>query len=1601
MRTLYPSSECLISPQTQPLQAAFRLSERSDRFDEYRQIETGEEIGMSKLFRSAPNRHRPQRAVATTALMFVFFAACAISAMAQASTNFESFSTGSPNGQFGWNSTGSAPNGPGFDHQIVNGTSLSPAAPATFGARSLRISNAVTSGTFGDQTFSASLPNEAGETSATNGGLSGGTRKNHFEAEFALASVVPGAEQPGLLMSVAPDRGDGARMSYLRFEDQSDGVHVIFDDYQDVAPFGGANGDDTNGCGVGDDFNDIDIATLDRSKQHFIKFVIDFVDGPRNDVVKIYIDGALIHTGTTWEDYFRFCAEQAPDNNTHTVDSLLFRTGGSAVPANSGKGFLIDGLLMSSGAGTTTVDTNVGNPATNPNAWFWYNDETDAVDNSLGTFVNGPGAPPYGTGSAQTSVTGTQRRNLATYKFSGTSLASISTLKFSTYNPSAGNGGGSTRSGYLNFNVDFNGSDSFQRRIAYSPSDNGTVVPNTWKEWDAINGGNALWAYSGPTWPGTATPGATLRTWSDIINSYPGVRIKVTDSFLGIRVGAPYNDGYTEDIDSLKFGTAAGTTVYNFEPLPSTVYVDDNWNGTTPGTDPDGAGPATSFGYDSFSTIQSGIDGVAPNGTVNVAGGTYLEDVSANKSVIISGAGPTAVNVMGPIGGSSSTIAVTTANVEIRGLNISRVGNNTTDWNNAGLNSAGISIQGSFTGTNIHDNYITGNRTGIDINNSSGHSIHNNLIDSNRTGMILRNQTDNLNVFENQITNNWTVGILFLDGSSPLGSNSPVQSAANSPFFNNNLSGNWYGQIADRQSGGSIPAPGTTNLKNFSGNWFGSATPVVTTSNTTEPGYAAQIPVAYGGTATAPGGQPDIAGPASANFDYSPYLTIGGDTNAAVYGFQGNFSALNISASSAQTSATSKIQEANDLISAGGVLSVPPGSYPGNVNINKAIAVNGTFTVGGTLTVSSAGASLSPGYSPGIINSGSLSLASGSNLNMDVNGTIAGSQYDQLNVTGTVNLNNANLNLMVGFAPAAGNTFTIINNDGTDLVTGTFNGLPNNSVFYVGANSFRINYNGGTGNDVVLTSVSLCNAVSIPANITSLTGNTVIAPVNVDDTTGNGLYSTDFWVTYNPAVVSFSSVSLGSVAAGGSLTVNSATAGLIKISVFNSTPFTGAGQLGNITFNAVGGPGTSSPVTFTQFKFNEGTPCVTTSNGLISIISGTITGTVTYGNSIAGPGLPAAPRHVPNVNLNAVGSVNVSALTNLAGVYSLSGLGSGAYTVTPSKTGGDFGGLSGFDSATIAQYVVGTIPFTTDQQTVADVSGTGGITSFDAALIARYVAGLPNYGATGTWRFLPVSRTYPNVNTNQTAQDYTALLMGDVTGNWFDPSAMRPAPIVFTGRPVNVSLPDMRAESGSKIVVPISISDATGKGIVSYEFDLAYDAAVLEPLENVTGTKQTVSDGLTVTTNANTPGLLKVVVYGALPISGEGRLLDLKFNVIGSANSSSALTWQAFRFNEGGVFTETGNGRISVTESNTNDSAITGRLLTTTGQGVPNNRVTITDTNGESRTVLTNGFGTYRFSGLEIGQTYTITADPRRYVFAPQTVSAGGGVVNVDLIAEQ
>jgi autotransporter-associated beta strand protein len=154
-------------------------------------------------------------------------------------------------------------------------------------------------------------------------------------------------------------------------------------------------------------------------------------------------------------------------------------------------------------------------------------------------------------------------------------------------------------------------------------------------------------------------------------------------------------------------------------------------------------------------------------------------------------------------------------------------------------------------------------------------------------------------------------------------------------------------------------------------------------------------------------------------------------------------------------------------------------THAGNATIQAGTNAPTSLTVGG---ISSPGGT-------GILsvnNALGLKFAAGSSMSVDVNGLTVGTNYDQVNVNGAVNLTGASLTVASGFTPAVGNAFTIINNDGTDPVVGTFTGLAQGATVPGGSGSYTISYTGGDGNDVVLTAAS---STGTPPTVTSFTVN--------------------------------------------------------------------------------------------------------------------------------------------------------------------------------------------------------------------------------------------------------------------------------------------------------------------------------------------------------------------------------------------------------------------------------------------------------------------------------------------------------------------------------
>jgi hypothetical protein len=246
------------------------------------------------------------------------------------STGFEppAYTTGSINGQNGWQVTN-----PAFVQGVTNAAALS-------GTQSFLRSNNVASGTFGDQVYSPSF-GFYGESTAVNV-----TPGNNFVSAtfwFRSANTVNDGSQT----SVALSDVTGSRMWNVGiYNNTGGGVDVFTTDVTD------------HGAGNAADFNSVTLASgLTPGTWHKITVNTQFVDGQSNDVVQYYLDGALVHTGNTWEQYYRHDPEQAGNGNQiFAVDRLLFRT--AVAPSALGQfsnagaqGFYFDDLNVNAPAG--------------------------------------------------------------------------------------------------------------------------------------------------------------------------------------------------------------------------------------------------------------------------------------------------------------------------------------------------------------------------------------------------------------------------------------------------------------------------------------------------------------------------------------------------------------------------------------------------------------------------------------------------------------------------------------------------------------------------------------------------------------------------------------------------------------------------------------------------------------------------------------------------------------------------------------------------------------------------------------------------------------------------------------------------------------------------------------------------------------------------------------------------------------------------------------------------------------------------------------------------------------------------------------------------
>jgi len=361
------------------------------------------------------------------------------------------------------------------------------------------------------------------------------------------------------------------------------------------------------------------------------------------------------------------------------------------------------------------------------------------------------------------------------------------------------------------------------------------------------------------------------------------------------------------------------------------------------------------------------------------------------------------------------------------------------------------------------------------------------------------------------------------------------------------------------------------------------------------------------------------------------------------------------------------------------------GSLPNATVTASSLDAVGTM---GDLTILSPGGLTISGTSAGVLHTKSVGLKGG--LSVDL---YPSASSDQLKVTGTVTLEGSLFAQIPSGVPVPGQSYVIIDNDGTDPVIGTFAGLPEGATVIGSGYSLQISYAGGDGNDVVLT-VALSNktwtgAVSAawsdgrnwsPQGVPS-PGQVLVFPSGAANRTMNNdlpaglsvaaMQSFDFYILGGNPLTLTGDLSVGGDAFDSGLTVNAGVklGGSVRISRINGPSLAYVRFTGDLNLN--GQPLTLAGSTTYIHGTLSGTGSITTSGGELQIAGGgSFSGPIQTSLRLFSGSLPNAT--VTAVALDAVGTMGD--LTTLSpGFLSIAGTSAGVLHTKSVRLKGELG----------------------------------------------------------------------------------------------------------------------------------------------------------------------------------------------------------------------------------------------------------------------------------------------------------------------------------------
>lgn len=321
-----------------------------------------------------------------------------------------------------------------------------------------------------------------------------------------------------------------------------------------------------------------------------------------------------------------------------------------------------------------------------------------------------------------------------------------------------------------------------------------------------------------------------------------------------------------------------------------------------------------------YRTIQKAIDMAGTGDRIIVDAGTYNEDVAVSKAVTLSGVSAASVIILGPTTGADATLTISSTGVVVEDVSVTRDGNTVADWaTNVKEHGLLLSVNGSV----LRRVRAYGNINGVTLPSVRTTTIEQCSIEGNLVGVRLSGNTTGTIIRNSTISGNAIFGIDFA-------SDSPGDTTSSISIHENAFSGNWYGDVAARWTSQAV--------LDVSRNAFAAAEPSFSVS-VTVPNAETHIPTWYGGTAVTPNTDEfTIVGARSSNVDVSPFVDGVTDASPAA-GFQPSTSSVLVHNSGAQSGSVARIREGIQFATAGATVRVLPGTYVGNVSIDKSVTL--------------------------------------------------------------------------------------------------------------------------------------------------------------------------------------------------------------------------------------------------------------------------------------------------------------------------------------------------------------------------------------------------------------------------------------------------------------------------------------------------------------------------------------------------------------------------------------------------------------------------------------------------------------------------------------